>query len=146
MGGTYVSIEKYSTAPQVQRLSATWSGAVGLFALLFLLLTGCEEKSGPMPLDKQLARDSLTKFLEAWKSGEKSEALKTRSPSIVGSDADWSAGAKLVSFTIQEPVKDDGSNLHAEVQLVLQMPDGERQTSTVTYIVGTSPTITVFRK
>jgi hypothetical protein len=37
-----------------------------------------------MPLDEQVAKDSFTAFLEAWKAGEQQAALKNKTPSIVG--------------------------------------------------------------
>jgi hypothetical protein len=137
-----VFVQKNPACSAASRMSFLRRGAALLFALL--LFSGCGGNTRPMPLDKQLARDSLTKFLQAWKNGEKIDALQGMS--IVGSDEAWEAGAKLKDFSILEPVKDDGSNLHARVKLDLQMPDGGSQSSTVTYIVGTSPKISIFRK
>ena len=80
-----------------------------------------------MPLNKQLAKDSFTAFLESWKRGEQQTALKDKSPSIVANDPDWSAGAKLVSYQLVNVEKDDGSNLHPTVELTLQTAEGRRQ-------------------
>jgi hypothetical protein len=111
-----------------------------------LVVGGCGgTHSKPMPLDEQVAKDSFTAFLEAWKAGEQQAALKNKTPSIVGGDPDWDAGAKLVSYKVLDTAKSDGSNLHPTAELVLQTTQG-RQTSKITYVVGTSPVITVFRE
>jgi hypothetical protein len=116
-----------------------------LAAALLLSFGGCGSSGRPMPLDKQLAKDSFNVFLESWKRGEQQTALKDKSPSIIANDPDWAAGAKLKSYKPVNLEKDDGSNLHPTVELVLQTKQGE-QTTQVTYVVGTSPVITVFRE
>jgi hypothetical protein len=116
-----------------------------LLALAALMVAGCGAYNKPMPLDKQVAKDSFKAFLDAWKAGEQQTALKDKTPSIVGGDPDWGAGAKLIDYKVVEQEKDDGSNLHPTAELVLQTAEG-RQTSKITYVVGTSPVITVFRE
>jgi hypothetical protein len=111
-----------------------------------LMVAGCGgTHSKPMPLDEQVAKDSFKAFLDAWQAGEQQSALKNKSPSIVGGDPEWEAGAKLISYKVLDTAKSDGSNLHPTAELVLQTNQG-RQTSKITYVVGTSPVITVFRK
>src|SRR5207248_8706781 len=118
-----------------------WLIAIGL-----LMVTGCGGPSGkPMPLDKQVAKDSFKTFLEAWKAGEQQTALKDKTPSIIANDPAWAKGAKLASYTIVDMEKDDGSNLHPTAELVLQTDEGQH-TSRITYVVSSHSKITVFRE
>jgi hypothetical protein len=116
-------------------------GAIVLGLALVGALAGCTQSKGRnLPLDKTVARDSLKKFLETWKSGGKPSDLKNASPSIIVSDDDWNAGKKLASYTISSEEKDDGTNAHLTAELTI---DGRKRNQK--YIVGTSPVITIFR-
>jgi hypothetical protein len=117
-------------------------GALGL--LFFVALAGCGPPSAQdLALDKDTARNSLTAFLDCWKSGGEPDALKALSPAIIGRDTDWDNGRKLVSYTLG-PETDDGTNLHITAELVVAGRSGQAKKA-VDYIVGTSPVITVFR-
>lgn len=112
--------------------------------LLCLSLTaGCGHSARNLKLDKESARQSLSAFLDCWKSGGEPDALKSRSPAIIGRDTDWDNGNKLVSYTLGTET-DDGTNMHITAQLVVATRSGQAP-KTVDYIVGTSPVITVFR-
>jgi hypothetical protein len=109
-----------------------------------LCLAGCGN-GAKLSLDENLARESLRTALDSWKQGDKPAALKERSPAIVMGDADWDAGKRLVGYTVRAKEFDDGYNLHCTVELVFAgNGDGSRRV-VVTYIVGTSPVITIFR-
>jgi hypothetical protein len=116
-----------------------------LLAAGALTIGGCGGSRGPMTLDKQVAKDAFTTFLESWKRGEQLTALKDKTPPIIANDPDWAAGAKLVSYKPINMEKDDGSNLHPTVELVLQTAAGQ-QTQRITYVVSSHPKITVFRE
>ncbi len=120
----------------------------GLLALCGLLIVGgCDDRpTKPVPLDKQVAKDSFKAFLDAWQAGEQQSALKQKTPEIIGGDPDWEAGAKLVSYKLIEMERDDGANLHPTAELVLQTAEGRQPPQKITYVVGTSPKITVFRE
>ena len=45
-----------------------------------------------------------------------------------------------------EPGRDDDANLRIPVRLVVREPDGREAEKQVKYVVGTDPTITVFRE
>jgi hypothetical protein len=113
--------------------------------VLGLGVTGCSRGSR-LSLDENTARDSLKTALESWKKGDTQKALKDRSPSIIMGDDSWEAGKRLVRFKVQEPGVSDGVNLHCKVELVLADKDGGESRQTITYIVGTSPVITIFPK
>src|SRR5436190_1117633 len=63
------------------------------FALgLVVGLSGCSGGGGrAAPVDPPRAREALVTALDSWKKGEKPEALKEASPSIVVQDFDWMA-------------------------------------------------------
>jgi hypothetical protein len=105
-----------------------------LFAIAFL---GCSQETPSHPLDEEVARKSVQKAMQAWVEGKTPADLK---PEIVMGDLSWDHGEKLVSFEIV-PAEEttDGSNLHIRVNRTFESSD-----SPVTYIVGTSPVITIF--
>ena len=116
-------------------------------ALLLLILTaGCGRGAQGLSLDKSVARESLAAALDAWKAGETPGSLKDRSPSIVVGDPDWNSGRRLEAYKLLPEETDDGTNLHATAELVLQDARAGRQTQRITYVVGTDPVITVFRR
>lgn len=123
------------------RSIATWSRR--LLVLSCVVAAGCGGGNGrTLPLNKDAARDACKEFLEAWKKGDKSADL---APNIIGNDADWEAGQKLTDFEFLPNEMDGGSNLHIPVQLTLKDAQGQESKREVTYIVGTSPKVTVFR-
>lgn len=97
------------------------------------------------PVDPERAREALRTTLEAWKKGESVAALKSGSPPIVAQDFDWMAGYRLVTFEVDGAGKDDDANLRIPVTLTLRSAQGKEIRKAVTYVVGTSPSITVFR-
>ena len=135
---------RLQTVRNLRRWARLLCGLVAVAGLL--IVSGCgSSPTKPMPLDKQVAKDSFTTFLESWKRGEQQAGLKDKTPSIIGTDPEWAGGAKLISYQVVDVEKDDGSNLHPTVDLVLQTAEGQ-QKSRVTYIVGTHPVITVGRQ
>ncbi len=125
------------------------SAACGWLAVAALLAAaaGCGSANArSLSLDPVLAKQSLTTFLETWKQGKDLGALKAQTPSIVAGDEAWSAGSKLVAYKISGHEFNDGANLHLTVELLLSSKKKKAGKTTVTYIVGTSPVITIFRK
>jgi hypothetical protein len=115
--------------------------------LLFLGLAcipsaGCGYTAQDLALDEVRAREACTRFLTAWQEGRAPADLR---PDITGSDYDWKAGKKLVSFELLSDEVSDGTNLHIPVRLTLQAGDGRKSSSSAVYVVGTSPVVTVFR-
>ncbi|MFN9717359.1 MAG: hypothetical protein ACK58L_01610 [Planctomycetota bacterium] len=108
-----------------------------MFTFSLIGLAGCQQEAQPYPLDETLARDSVKTAMQAWVDGKKPADLK---PGIIVGDTSWENGRKLVSFEIlSNEESSDGSNLHIRVQR--KFDSGE---SKVTYIVGTSPVVTIF--
>lgn len=97
-------------------------------------------------VDAPRARESLKTALDRWKKGEAPSALKSARPAIVVQDMDWEGGASLVDYRIEGDGKGDTANLRVPVALSLRDAGGRDAKKSVTYVVGTSPTITVFRE
>jgi hypothetical protein len=111
------------------------------------LLSGCTEGQGrAAPVDPSLARDALNTALESWKKGEAIDALKSGSPPIVAQDFDWMAGHRLIRYEVTGDGKDDDANLRIPVILTLRTAQGKEVKKSVSYVVGTSPALTVFRE
>ncbi|HEY0980488.1 MULTISPECIES: hypothetical protein [unclassified Schlesneria] len=114
---------------------------MSLFGLL--VLSGCSGKNAPVNVD--VAQQTLTSTLEFWKDGETPESVAEQKPSIIVQDIDWTSGAKLIDYEIIDDGNPVDANLIAKVKLKLQATDGKETEKTVTYVVGTSPVLTVFR-
>jgi hypothetical protein len=77
-----------------------------------------------------------------WVDGRSPDELQ---PEIVVGDTDWKSGKKLVSYEIlTASEKSDGSNLHVKVVREIQEEKGSPRKSEKTYIIGTSPVVTIF--
>lgn len=114
-------------------------------------IVGCGPRGAvDLTLDKELARASLTRFLDAWRDGQTTDQLAKASPAIIGRDPAWADGQKLLTHELLSET-DDGANLHARVKLTLggkSEAAGGKTTRTsvdVVYVIGTSPVVTVFR-
>lgn len=124
------------------------SSVAGHSPLLILLLAfaGCggNYSAAAHRVDPEAARSTLVAVLDGWKSGDTPAAWQQKSPSVVIQDFDWLGGAELTSYEILTTKAID-ANLHCEVKLALTgLPSG-RSEKTVTYLVSTSPVLTVFR-
>lgn len=120
---------------------------VGLVAtfLLPLLNSGCGSSHALHPVSPTTARQSLEKVLDGWKAGKAPDAWRGEKPEIVVQDVDWSMGKKLAGYEIVGEGKAVDANLHCVVKL--ELSDGTGTVSkTVTYLVSTSPVVTVFRQ
>ena len=129
------------------RSNIPWSLRRGWLLALFLGLSqfGCSGEGPAAPVDPQGARDALKTVLESWKKGDAVDMLKTASPPIVVQDFDWSGGSKLIAYEVTSEGKYDDANLRIPVTLTLQPPKGKEKKKKVSYVVGTSPSLTVFR-
>lgn len=117
--------------------------ALAALLSLALLAPGCSPgPSRAAPVDAEQARQALNTALDAWKAGKKPADLKTGSPAITVQDMDWEGGAKLDSYELAGEGAMDNANLRIPVVLMIAgNPPKE-----VSYVVGTSPSITVFRE
>ena len=114
-----------------------------VLSAICVLIAGCGHRSPS--LDSNLARSSLERAMEQWKSGGDQTGLNTGSEPIVMNDVDWRSGAQLVSYKILDQGEDMGANLHATLELVVKEKQKKPRKQKITYIVGTSPVVTIFR-
>jgi hypothetical protein len=116
-----------------------------LLAIAVTLLGGCLGSPRAAPVDPDRAREALKSALDVWKKGDTPAALKDSTPAITAQDLDWLGGAKLVDYEVTGAGKSMEANLYVPVTLTLTMPKGKEVKKKVTYVVGTSPYLTVFR-
>ncbi len=109
-----------------------------------LIVSGCADQAGaPVKLD--VAQQTLLSAMEAWKDGREAEDLLNEKPSIVVQESEWIEGTKLLEYEIVSDDQPTGPNLIATVKLKLSKSDGTVTSKTATYVVGTSPGLTVYR-
>jgi hypothetical protein len=125
-----------------------------LLAALALLATlpmaGCSGSSRAHAVDPPRAREALKTALDHWKSGQTPDSLTSSSTPMTVQDFDWSGGARLVDYRIIDDGQAYDANLRVRVKLVLDGPGKKPgkvgpDEKTVWYLVGTSPSVTVFR-
>jgi hypothetical protein len=112
--------------------------------LAIALSPGCSG-SQATPVDAERAREALKTTLDGWKKGETPEALNKSMPAITAQDLDWLSGSKLVDYTVTGDGKSMEANLYVPVTLTMKTSKGKEVKKKVTYVVGTSPHLTVFR-
>lgn len=121
------------------------------FSICFALITGLVAAAGcgggpvAAPVEPDKARTALRTTLDAWKAGQKPDTLAQARPPIVAQDMDWLAGATLTDYQLLDDGKAEDANLRARVKLSLKSDRGKTMTKTAVYVVGTDPTLTVFR-
>lgn len=113
-------------------------------SVMLMTMVGCGG-GVPYPVKPDVARQTLTQVMESWKKGETPESLQQAPKKIVVQDMDWMSGSTLVGYEVLEDDKPVGANLVAKVKLQLRDKQGQQSEKTVTYLVGTSPALTVFR-
>jgi len=139
--------------PLPQRIEgdASWYGTLWMLAaclglLTILFFSGC---SGPThAVDESRARVALKTALEQWKKGEGPRSLASSATPMTVQDFDWAAGAKLLDYQLVDDGKAQDANLLVQVKLTLSDPGKDKGNGTekkVWYLVGTSPSVTVFR-
>lgn len=110
-----------------------------------VLGTGCGGGGPSHPVNPTKARDALVQTLDHWKSGGTPGSMATASPPVTVQDFDWTQGTKLTGYEIVGDGTSIDANLSIKVKLDLVDANGKPVEKTVSYLVGTSPSITVFR-
>ncbi len=118
-----------------------------LAAMVLLTLAGCSSGSAAHAVNPSQARDALVTALDHWKKGDAPRSLSQASPSMTVQDFEWERGAKLLDYQILGDGQEKDANLSVKVRLTLagDQPRSKTVEKTVSYLVGTSPSVTVFR-
>ena len=85
-------------------------------------------------------------MLDAWKAGEKPEALENLTTPIHVKDADWRGGFLLVGFKADQEGKLVGFDMNYPVVLELKNPKGTAVKKTAVYSISTRPDLRVTRQ
>jgi hypothetical protein len=114
-----------------------------LILFLTLLVIGCNK--GPA-VDPSVAKadTAIDKFLNAWIMKEPADKF-ANDPSVRGTDPDWQAGLRLVSFLTADTKPMDGSRVRCRVALVLQEKSGRQVEKQVDYDVQLGEPVTITR-
>lgn len=112
-----------------------------------LAACGCSRSYAPEEhrVEPVLARDTLKSVLTSWQKGETAESWRQHDPEVVIQDMDWTAGKDLRGFQLLDAGEAVDANLHCQVKLTLVDPQQGPVEETVTYLVTTSPKLTIFR-
>jgi hypothetical protein len=113
-------------------------------AFLLLVLGGCGGSRGlPPAADTEKARAALTTGLEAWKSGQQPDALKSQDPSIFFTDLAWEEGQRLEAYQIAAEIEPSGQSVVASAVLTLRNRQGAVVKKNVRYLIDTSPAVVI---
>ena len=120
----------------------------GLSVTSTLILAQGSGGCGPAarPSDPDEGRKALRAALEAWKGGEKPEALARRAPSIFVADGDWASGHVLRDYRAVDEGRLIGSDLNYSVALELKTAKGKVIKKDALYAVTTGPRFMVSRQ
>jgi hypothetical protein len=105
---------------------------------------GCGQSASPS--DQVEGRKALQAVLDAWKAGEKPDALARRTPPIHVSDGDWMSGLRLQSYKADDDGKLVGSDVNYNVVLELKTAKGKVVKKNAVYAVTTHPQLLVLRQ
>ena len=100
-----------------------------------LVAVGCGKKAPPQPAEK--AERMVEVFLDAWSRGEPADKFSDAENPIQGTDPDWKAGYRLLSFLSADAKQNENQPDHilCRVSLYLQDKKGKKQEKTVVYDV-----------
>lgn len=122
--------------------------AAGLGLLTMLFASACSGPGQPHAVDVPLAREALKATMEQWKTGGDLRSVQASGTPVTAQDPDWRAGAKLIDYQILDDGQPEDVNLRVQVKLTLSAPDkgrGKPVEKKASYVVGTSPSVTVYR-
>jgi hypothetical protein len=105
---------------------------------------GCGQSASPS--DQIVGRKALQAVLDAWKGGEKPDALARWTPPIHVSDGDWMSGIRLQGYEADDGGKLVGSDVNFNVVLELKTAKGKVVKKDAVYAVTTHPQLLVLRQ
>ncbi len=100
-----------------------------------LMAVGCGNNASKLPTDK--AEKVVEQFLDAWSRGEPLDKFADPTHPIQGSDPDWKAGYRLLSFLSAEAKQSQETpdRVRCRVALSLQDQKGRKWDKQVVYDV-----------
>jgi len=132
-------------------VGSLWVVAACLILLAILFVSGCSNPSRAGAVDPPQAREALKIALYAWRKGESPQSLASSSTPMTVQDFEWDAGAQLIDYQLMDDGKAEDANLRVQVKLTMRGGQGNGKTKgknaekKASYVVGTSPRVTVFR-
>lgn len=126
----------------MRRTDATGRPPRGLAALVLLLALGCG-RSLPPPADGGRARDALRTALDAWKAGQKPDALRGRSPPIYFTDLRWGAGRRLLDYRLDDAAEPHGQSVRCSAVLTVEDDQGKTVDRKAAYLVDTGSSVVI---
>jgi hypothetical protein len=127
-------------------IKRSFSPGTILACLASLGFAGCGGNSLPPPADAEQARAALRSALDAWKKGDRPDALNKLSPAVYVSDVDWRDGYGLQSFEIGAKDEQSGLSRRCRARLDLKHPRGETMQKYVVYMIETQSVISIVRE
>ncbi len=119
--------------------------ATCLGMLAVFMNSGCSGPARASAVDAPRAREALKTALDHWKSGDDLKSLQDSGGPLVAQDFEWAAGAKLLDYEILNE-RNEEANLRFQVKIKLgPQGKGKAVEKKASYVVGTSPSVTVFR-
>jgi hypothetical protein len=118
----------------------------GLTGCALVFFAGCGYGGAAQPADRDQAHKALQTALDAWKAGEKPEALENLTTPIHVKDADWRGGFLLVGYRADQDGKLVGFDMNYPVVLDLKNPKGTPVKKTAVYSISTRPGLRVTRQ
>jgi hypothetical protein len=113
-----------------------------------LFASACSGSGQAFAVDVPLARDALKAAMEQWKNGGDLKSVQASGTPVIAQDPEWRAGAKLLDYQILDDGKPEDVNLRVQVKLTLSdsgKDKGKPVEKKASYVVGTSPSVTVYR-
>ncbi|MCY2967892.1 MAG: hypothetical protein NT069_30405, partial [Planctomycetota bacterium] len=87
----------------------------------------------------------VTEMFDAWKSGKSLDDFqKSKEPSLIVSDYDWSAGAELKSYELGAAVQ-NGGNWRVNAEITISTKDKRERKHKVAYAVTLKPAVSIHR-
>jgi len=128
-----------------------WTSPITVRANWFIVslglcwVLGCGPRNVPVS-DGEQATQLLSETLQAWQSGATVEDQRQKTPPVYVAEEMWLGGTKLDRFEITQPAELFGTNVRLGVRLTCVDQRGSKREREVTYLVTTTPALTVARE
>jgi len=115
------------------------------FAFVAVVFVGCGGSAPPTPANAEVGRAALIRGLDAWKAGERPDALKSGADPIYFMDFEWDRGAKLLDYSLESSDVSYGAERRYNGSFTLNVK-GKNVSKRLAYLVGTNKPISVRRE